>query len=141
RIISMKDGDRSVFQCPNNSVADTVCRNARYCAWVRETSRATRGYNAIQACICKSKRAETGFHRPEIKHTIEIGRRAKNSPPQQTWQILVNRTVRVRVKLSHVVSIHDVNVLILTCAYGQMSHGPIVVDHIRQYNRPAGPQV
>src|SRR5205085_8724260 len=68
----------------------------------------------FRSCICKSKRAETGFHRPEIKHTIEIGRRAKNFPPQQTWQILVNRTIRVREKLSHVVSIHDVNVLILT---------------------------
>src|SRR5438270_7110573 len=119
----MKDGDRSVFQCPNNSVADTVCRNARYCAWVRETSRATRGYNAIQACICKSECAKTSFRRPEIKHTIEIGRRSpkRSRSAQRTRQILVNRAVRIRVKLSHVVSIHDVNVVILTCAHGEMS--------------------
>ena len=138
----MEDGDRFLFQRPNNPVARTVRRNARYCARIRKGIRACRGRHAVQARIREDKCAELIAHRPEIQHTIEISRRARcPAAAERAWQILINRAVRARVELSHVISIHDVNVQILTRAHGEMAENQIAIGHIGQQNRPASTEV
>jgi hypothetical protein len=129
----MEDGDRSLLQRPNNPVARTVRGNTRDCARIGEGSRASRDRHAVQARIREGKCAEIIAHRSVIKHTVEISRRARGpGAAERAGQILINRAVRDRIELPHVISIDDVNVQILARAHSKMSNDQVTIDHIGQ---------
>src|SRR5215469_16617906 len=102
----------------------------------------SRDGRAIHPRICETERAHPVKDSSEVKPSIKKGRSAKiESPQRPRRQVLIEVKVRVRIELSHVIAVGDVNMGIFSAAYRQMTYSPVGVPHVGKQHRPAGAKV